>query len=65
MNNSRADGATVASLQVFHDARLTEGVKTLGNGGGVDEIAGTQAAHNVLVDGFHAYTTLHRFFFSS
>lgn len=41
VNNGRADRTAVASLEVLYDARLTERVQTLGDGGGVNQVAGT------------------------
>lgn len=37
-------------MQVAHDARLAEGVEALDDGGGVDEVAGAQHAHQVGVE---------------
>ena len=54
-----AYGAAVASLQVLHDARLAEGVQALGDRGGVHQVAGAQAARDVLVDLLHLHATLH------
>ena len=51
MDHDVALGAVDVVLQVLHDAALAEGVETLGDGGGVHQVAGADLAGHHLVDG--------------
>ena len=50
MDHDVALGAVDVVLQVLHDAALAEGVETLGDGGGVHQVAGADLAGDHLVD---------------
>ena len=50
MNLGVAVGTKFGSLQVFDDATFAKSMKTLGDGGGVDEVARAQDAHDMSVE---------------
>ena len=51
MDHDVALGTVDVVLQMLHDAALAEGVETLGDGGGVHQVAGADLAGDHLVDG--------------
>ena len=58
MDHDVALGAVDVVLQVLHDAALAEGVETLGDGGGVHQVAGADLAGDHLVDRANVYFSL-------
>lgn len=50
MNLDITNGTVFACLQVVHDACLAEGVQTLNDGGGIDEVSPADHAHKVGVE---------------
>jgi len=51
MNHDIALGAVDVVLEMFDDAALAEGVETLGDSGGVHQVARADLAGDHLVDG--------------
>ena len=58
MDHDVALGTVDVVLQMLHDAALAEGVETLGDGGGVHQVAGADLAGDHLVDRANVYLSL-------